>query len=94
VWLFILNLLNFFDAYFTYVGVSGGYLIELNPLMDYLLSLGSFAFFTCKIGLVGLSSGFLYLRKDHYLAPLVIKIACVIYAVIGIIHLTHLSNLS
>ena len=74
-----LNLLNLLDAYHTYAGVTEGYLIELNPLMDYLLRLGPFYFFACKIALVGLGSTFLYLRRGHKLARLVVWFGFIIY---------------
>ena len=88
-----LNLLNLLDAYHTYAGVTEGYLIELNPLMDFLLQLGPFYFFACKIALVGLGSMFLYLRRNHKLARLVAWLGFVIYFLIGILHLVHLINL-
>ena len=89
-----LNLLNLFDAYFTYIGVAQGYLEELNPIMDYLLDTGPFFFFACKIILVLLASIFLYLRQAHTLARRVVWCGCVLYLGIAGLHIFHLINLS
>ena len=89
-----LNLLNLFDAYFTYVGVSQGYLAELNPVMDYLLYLGPLHFFTWKIALVGLASSFLYIRRSNKLARRVTWFGLILYAGIAILHCFHLFSLS
>ena len=89
-----LNLLNLFDAYFTYVGVSQDYLEELNPIMDYLLDIGPSSFFFCKITLVLLASIFLYLRRSHQLARRVVWLGCTLYTIIGGIHILHLINLN
>ena len=62
-----LNLLNLLDAHYTYTGVTEGYLEELNPIMDYLLVLGSVEFFACKLLLVLLATVFLYIRRSVYL---------------------------
>ena len=70
--LIILNALNFLDAYFTHIGVSQGYLLELNPLMSHLLDLGPFYFYTSKISLIFLASLILYTRNSHKLARIVI----------------------
>lgn len=91
--LVLLNILNLIDAYYTYIGVSNGYLVELNPLMEYLLVKSSFLFFACKIALVGLASSFLYLRRDHTLSRVFIWFGCALYFGIGLLHAFHLSNL-
>ena len=89
-----LNLLNLLDAHYTYTGVTEGYLEELNPIMDYLLVLGSVEFFACKLLLVLLATVFLYIRRSHRLARLVIWSGCVLYSAIGCLHYFHLFNLS
>ena len=89
-----LNLLNLFDAYFTYIGVSHGYLEELNPVMDYPLHLGPIHFFTWKIALVGLASSFLYIRRSNKLARRVTWFGCILYFGIAILHCFHLFSLS
>lgn len=91
--LVLLNILNLIDAYYTYIGVSNGYLVELNPLMEYLLNKSSFLFFSCKIALVSLASSFLYLRRDHALSRIFIWFGCVLYFGIALLHAFHLSNL-
>ncbi len=88
--LIALNLLNLFDAYYTYIGIRDGYLVELNPLMDYLLCASPFYFFACKISLVGLASIFLYLRQNHKLARLVVWFTILVYSFIAVIHFFHL----
>jgi len=88
--LIALNLLNLFDAYYTYIGIRDGYLVELNPIMDYLLCISPFYFFACKITLVGLASIFLYLRQTHRLARLVVWFTVVVYSFIAVVHFFHL----
>ena len=89
-----LNLLNLLDAYYTYTGVTEGYLEELNPIMDFLLVLGPVEFFSCKLSLVFLATVFLYIRRDHRLARIVVWCGCVLYSAIACLHYFHLFNLS
>ena len=65
-----LNLLNLFDAYFTYIGVAQGYLEELNPIMDYLLDAGPFFFFRNAAVILGITTSSLrYLDRAGACKP-------------------------
>jgi len=50
--LYILGILNIFDAVLTWILVQKGMVIEVNPVMDYFISQGPLSFFLVKIGVM------------------------------------------
>jgi len=89
--LIFLNLLNLADAYFTHIGVESGYLLELNPIMAYLLDSGQhIAFYASKIFLVLLGSLILFFKSERLFARIVIWLAVLIYVGICVLHFSYI----
>ena len=77
---------NALDAYLTHVAVFEGEARELNPLMDYILSVSVEDFYFVKIGVVSLAMILMLRMKDQELASKVLMIAAAVYTVVLVIH--------
>ena len=93
IWLLILLcILNMLDALFT-VHIVGrfGTSIEANPLMRYLLELGSFHFLVCKIVLLPIAFYFLYVAtKTRLLAKFGFALVSILYFLVVLFHMSFL----
>ena len=88
-----LLILNLFDAVCTYIFVKEGLATELNPFMAWVLEDYSPIFILYKVTVVSLGVLLLW-RLQHKLFCRIMTIpATVIYAVVGIIHLSFIGHL-
>lgn len=81
---------NVIDAYLTNIAVMSGSAIELNPLMNYLLDFGSWAFFITKICMVSIAVTLLLYIKDRPAAQKSLLIGSGIYTLVIFIHIIGL----
>jgi hypothetical protein len=85
--LFIIFCENLLDAYFTLSWIDAGVATEANPLMAYLLALGTHWFLIGKIGAITLACGILFYCRQIKSAKIVAIISCFIYLGIIIFHI-------
>lgn len=83
LYIFVLNLV---DAVLTHYSVGNGLATEINPLMDFLLQLGAFYFYVCKIALVVLGLALLKRLEGTRGVDLALHLCATIYTVICILH--------
>lgn len=83
--------LNLIDATFTLVWVMGGFALEANPLMDYLLSESPAAFMGYKIFLVHLCVYLLWRLRTLRFARISVIPAVITYGCIAIYHVYSLT---
>ena len=76
----LLNFLNIYDAVMTSIWVTHYGATEINPLMDYLLSLGHPVFFSVKIVGVGLLSLWMWVDRNKNQTNLALLIGLVFYS--------------
>jgi hypothetical protein len=85
--------LNLLDALFTLVWVRSGLAREANPLIDQLVSEHAVGFVFVKLGLVGLGSWLLWLRRERPAAVIAIVAAFLTYYLILLYHIQYASVL-
>jgi hypothetical protein len=83
-------LFNIADAICTWIAVPGGAAYEINPVGEWLLNQGSFAFFGVKVGVVSLALLLAYLRieSDSRIYIKVFKIVTIVMMIISILGLS------
>lgn len=83
--------LNTFDAIMTFVFITNGWAVELNPLMRYLFGISGLFFLFVKIVL---GNGLVYwIYKQNVGGNWGIKIANIFYAAIAALHLYNVAML-
>jgi len=82
--LVVLNLLNIFDAIVTSLWVEYFGAVELNPFMNWLLSLGYPAFITIKTLSMFLLSYLFWDRRNKQFTNLALYLGLVIYGTIAV----------
>ena len=85
--LYIIFCENLLDAYFTLSWINAGVATEANPIMSYLLSLGTHWFLAGKIGAIFLACGILLYCRQIRSAKIVAIVSCFIYLAIIIFHI-------
>lgn len=92
VWLvlIILFVLNLIDGIFTYISVSSGIAIEINPIMNWCLNKGIYIFFLVKAVLISGCILVLYLHKEKLVSIIGSYFLCFIYFLIVCWHLLNI----
>jgi hypothetical protein len=83
--------LNVLDAFFTLIWISAGLAHEANVLMAPLIERAPALFVAVKLGLVGMGTWVLWLRRDRPLAVIGIFVVFLAYYAILALHLDHLA---
>lgn len=77
---------NAADAYLTDIAVTSGLATELNPLMAYLLDIGSGTFYITKLCMVSIAVILLLCIKDQPAAQKSLWAGSIIYTIVLLIH--------
>ena len=86
--LILLNFLNIYDAALTSIWVSFYGAIEINPVMDYLLSLGHPIFIVVKTGIVLLVSLLMWKNRNKGYTNLVLVMGLIFYTCLTLYEFT------
>lgn len=85
--------LNLLDAVFTLLWVHAGLALESNLLIDKLVDHHPVAFFGVKLGLVGMGSWLLWIRRHRPFAVIAIFVAFLAYYAVLLHHLQYAAGL-